>query len=244
MKTPLSSSSSRFCWWPSSTGFQIALGRGWCDGKARCKHPVSAPAIPQAQSASAGAASLPQRTAILVFLVALCWWAAAGIQINVQRIGPGLPAIARIFSSMAPDAQWLWPAVEDDGTNVGHRADRHDPRSSARHPGGNPCGPQHRGLPGLSALGRQLSNAIRAFPELVLGVFFVAAYGPGATAGTLALGVHSIGMLASSTPTSWKTSIPGPRKRCWRRVPANCRCFALPSCPRCCPICGRRPLPV
>ena len=62
----------------------------------------------------------------------------------------------------------------------------------------------------VAAVGRQLSNAIRAFPELVLGIFFVASYGPGATAGTLALGVHSIGMLAKMYADVMENVDPGP----------------------------------
>lgn len=47
----------------------------------------------------------------------------------------------------------------------------------------------------VSALGRQVLNAVRTFPELVMAVFFVAAYGPGPLAGTMAVGLHSVGML-------------------------------------------------
>ena len=53
--------------------------------------------------------SLLQRTAILVFSCRpLCWvGGGGGIQINAAADRGGLPAIARIFFSMAPDAQWL-----------------------------------------------------------------------------------------------------------------------------------------
>ena len=85
----------------------------------------------------------------------------------------------------------------DDRTDVGHRADRHDPRRQCSPSGGNPCGPQHLVVyRAVSALGRQLSTAIRAFPELVLGGFSSQHTGPGRRQGPLALGVHSIGMLA------------------------------------------------
>jgi len=158
----------------------------------------------------AGAASLLQRTAILVFLVALCWWAAAGIQINVQRIGRGLPAIARIFSSMAPDAQWLWPAVETMGQTLAIALIGTTLGAVLAIPVAILAARNIVVYRAISALGRQLSNAIRAFPELVLGVFFVAAYGPGATAGTLALGVHSIGMLAKLYADIMENVDPGP----------------------------------
>ncbi|MBO8140562.1 MAG: phosphonate ABC transporter, permease protein PhnE [Firmicutes bacterium] len=48
----------------------------------------------------------------------------------------------------------------------------------------------------VAALARQLLNAVRTFPEIILAVFFVAAYGPGPLAGVMAVGLHSIGMLA------------------------------------------------
>lgn len=47
----------------------------------------------------------------------------------------------------------------------------------------------------LSYLGKVILNAIRSIPELLFGVFFVAAVGPGAFAGVLAISVNSIGMI-------------------------------------------------
>ncbi|MFA5595366.1 MAG: phosphonate ABC transporter, permease protein PhnE [Trueperaceae bacterium] len=43
--------------------------------------------------------------------------------------------------------------------------------------------------------GKALLVAIRTFPELVLAIIFVAAAGPGPTAGIMAMGIHSIGYL-------------------------------------------------
>ena len=43
--------------------------------------------------------------------------------------------------------------------------------------------------------GKALLVAVRTFPELVLAIIFVAAAGPGATAGIMAMGIHSIGYL-------------------------------------------------
>ncbi|MDX9768322.1 MAG: phosphonate ABC transporter, permease protein PhnE, partial [Ectothiorhodospiraceae bacterium] len=42
---------------------------------------------------------------------------------------------------------------------------------------------------------RVLLNALRAVPELIMGILFVAAVGFGALPGVLALGLHSIGMV-------------------------------------------------
>lgn len=46
-----------------------------------------------------------------------------------------------------------------------------------------------------SYLGKLFLNAIRSIPELLFGVFFVAAVGPGSFAGVLAISVNSIGMI-------------------------------------------------
>lgn len=43
--------------------------------------------------------------------------------------------------------------------------------------------------------GKMILNAIRSIPELLFGVFFVAAVGPGSFAGVLAISVNSIGMI-------------------------------------------------
>lgn len=47
-----------------------------------------------------------------------------------------------------------------------------------------------------SATGKIVLTFIRTFPEIVLALMFIKAVGPGAFAGVMAMGVHSIGMLA------------------------------------------------
>lgn len=47
----------------------------------------------------------------------------------------------------------------------------------------------------VSYLGKIILNAIRSIPELLFGVFFVAAVGPGSFAGVLAISINSIGMI-------------------------------------------------
>jgi phosphonate transport system permease protein len=46
-----------------------------------------------------------------------------------------------------------------------------------------------------TATGKFLLSFVRTFPEIVMAILFIKAVGPGAFAGVLALGVHSIGML-------------------------------------------------
>ncbi len=47
-----------------------------------------------------------------------------------------------------------------------------------------------------SRVGKVIVTLIRSFPELILALMFISVVGPGAPAGILALGIHSIGMLA------------------------------------------------
>ena len=49
--------------------------------------------------------------------------------------------------------------------------------------------------PFVYQLARGLLNALRAIPELIMGIIFVAAVGFGALPGVLALGLHSVGMV-------------------------------------------------
>lgn len=46
-----------------------------------------------------------------------------------------------------------------------------------------------------NTVGKFLLSFVRTFPEIVMAILFIKAVGPGAFAGVLALGVHSIGML-------------------------------------------------
>jgi len=49
--------------------------------------------------------------------------------------------------------------------------------------------------PFVYQLARGMLNALRAIPELIMGIIFVAAVGFGALPGVLALGLHSVGMV-------------------------------------------------
>ena len=57
---------------------------------------------------------------------------------------------------------------------------------------------------------RQLFNAIRAVPELILAVIFIPITGLGAWAGTLAIGIHSIGTLGKWATESIESIDNGP----------------------------------
>ncbi len=58
--------------------------------------------------------------------------------------------------------------------------------------------------------GKALLVAIRTFPEILLAIIFVAAVGPGATAGIMAMGIHSIGFLGKIFSDVIEGIDPGP----------------------------------
>lgn len=58
--------------------------------------------------------------------------------------------------------------------------------------------------------GRGLLAAIRVFPELLFAIIFVAAVGPGAVAGIMALGVNSVGFLGKMFSDIIESIDPGP----------------------------------
>jgi phosphonate transport system permease protein len=65
------------------------------------------------------------------------------------------------------------------------------------------------GRVGSSAV-RQVLNAIRAFPELVLVILLVTVFGLGPVTGTIALGLHSIGTLGKLSSEAVESIDPGP----------------------------------
>lgn len=154
--------------------------------------------------------SVIRRGIVFALLAGLCWWAAGGIHLDFNRVGRGLPAVANLIARMGPDREWLWPALEAMGQTLAIALIGTTMGALAAVPVALLAARNVVVYRIVASLGRQLSNAIRAFPELVLGIFFVAAYGPGATAGALALGVHSIGMLARLYADVIENVDPGP----------------------------------
>ena len=61
-----------------------------------------------------------------------------------------------------------------------------------------------------SKVGKLLVSIVRTFPELILAIIFIKVVGPGAAAGVLALGVHSVGMLGKLFSESIESMDMGP----------------------------------
>lgn len=64
----------------------------------------------------------------------------------------------------------------------------------------------------VSGSGKFVLTVIRVFPEIIMAILFIVAVGPGAFAGVLALGVHSIGMLAKLYSETIEAVDNGPRE--------------------------------
>ena len=79
---------------------------------------------------------------------------------------------------------------------------------------------------------RQLFNAIRAVPELILAVILIPITGLGAWAGTMAIGIHSVGTLGKWAAESIESIDDGPIEAveaCGGRWPSEMRGAVLPQ---------------
>lgn len=69
--------------------------------------------------------------------------------------------------------------------------------------------------PFVYQLARGVLNGLRAIPELIMGIIFVAAVGFGALPGVLALGLHSVGMVGKFFAESIEHVNPAPVEAAW-----------------------------
>ncbi|MEO0537819.1 MAG: phosphonate ABC transporter, permease protein PhnE [Cyanobacteria bacterium P01_A01_bin.123] len=116
--------------------------------------------------------------------------------LNVGRMVDGIPAIANLLGDMFPPdfsrfPAWISPMIDTLAMSVAGTAIAVGlslPLSllAARNTTPHPL---------LFHLTRTLLNVTRAIPELILGMILVAAVGFGKLPGTLALGLHSVGMV-------------------------------------------------
>ena len=113
-----------------------------------------------------------------------------------ERLAEGGPSIARLLSEMLPPdfgngRNWIKPlfdtlAMSIAGTALAVVISFPIGFLAARNTAPHPL---------VYQFARGLLNALRAIPELIMGIIFVAAVGFGALPGVLALGLHSVGMV-------------------------------------------------
>lgn len=154
---------------------------------------------------------LATRLLILAAVVYVFVWAASGVRFDLSRLQRGLPSIGRIIDNMFPPdwsmrqramegmMQSLYIAIL--GTTIG---------SILAIPLGFLAAQNVLVYRFVSLFGKQVLNAIRTFPEIILAIFFVASYGPGPMAGLMAVGIHSIGMLGKLYADIIENIDPGP----------------------------------
>jgi len=132
---------------------------------------------------------------VLIILIVVAW-SGRGVKVDIQRLGRGLGTIGRIIGAMFP------PSTEHFGRAVAAMVESIQIAIVGTTVAAVLTLPvsflaaKNLGAPNAVVwLVKQFLNAIRAFPELVFGIFFVASYGPGPLAGVMAIGVNSVGML-------------------------------------------------
>ena len=131
--------------------------------------------------------------------VAVVWayiWSLRGLKVDPKLIQTSLPYMTDFVSRLwPPDLSILDVAVKALvetvqmsiwGTTIGAILSMPIALISARN-----LSPTW-----LRWIANLLQNAVRSVPSIILGLFFVAATGLGAPAGTLALGIYTIGYLA------------------------------------------------
>ena len=128
-----------------------------------------------------------------------------------ERLVEGVPAIVQLLGEMLPPdfsrfPQWIGPIVDTLAMSVAGTAIAIGlslplcflaARNTTPHPV-------------LFYLTRTILNIARAIPELILGMILVAAVGFGKLPGTLALGLHSVGMVGKFFAETIELSDPAP----------------------------------
>ncbi len=133
-----------------------------------------------------------------VVVVALLGWSFSSLEINLQRILEGLTYFKNL----------VWVMVTQPATDYFSLSFNRMVQSVEiafvgttisflfSFPLGFLCSRKYAGMPEkLAILFKQIPNAVRAFPELILAIFFIASLGPGPLPGVLAIAIHSVGML-------------------------------------------------
>lgn len=130
-----------------------------------------------------------------VVAVILCACFVTGL-FDPQRLAEGIPAIVQIGGEMMPPdfarwRAWMRPlldtlAMSIAGTAIAVALSVPLAFLAAVNTAPNPA---------VQYAARLVLNMLRAIPELIMGIIFVAAVGFGALPGVLALALHSVGMV-------------------------------------------------
>jgi phosphonate transport system permease protein len=113
-----------------------------------------------------------------------------------ERLAEGVPSLFSLLGEMLPpdfsDARnWVKPLIDTLAMSVAGTALAVGLSLPLAFLAARNTSPH----PFVYQLARGMLNALRAIPELIMGIIFVAAVGFGALPGVLALGLHSVGMV-------------------------------------------------
>lgn len=117
--------------------------------------------------------------------------------LDARRLSEGIPALFSLLGEMWPPdfsraGSWVMPMVDTLAMSVAGTA----LAVTLSIPIGLAAARNTTPHPLLYYAARAILNGLRAVPDLIMGIVFVAAVGFGALPGVLALGLHSVGMVA------------------------------------------------
>ncbi|TAJ78994.1 MAG: phosphonate ABC transporter, permease protein PhnE [Gallionellaceae bacterium] len=132
----------------------------------------------------------------LILSVVIVSWYYVGL-FDVERLREAVPNLFSLLGEMFPPdfsevSTWIKPLLDTlamslAGTAIAVLLSIPLGILAARNTSPHPV---------IYQMSRALLNGLRSIPELIMGIIFVAAVGFGALPGVLALGLHSIGMVA------------------------------------------------
>lgn len=129
-------------------------------------------------------------------LLALYWWTFSGLDAKAGNVLQRLPQAGRIFNLMVHPNWKHWNLSWTGMLESLQMAILATTLAALLAlPFGFLAARNLYRWRGMSEIGKFLLNAIRNFPEILLGLLFTKGFGPGAMAGIMAVGIHSIGML-------------------------------------------------
>ena len=133
----------------------------------------------------------------LALTVGAVVWSLSGLEISWERAMRGGGQISVILRQMFLETEWTYLPKALKGLRESFQIAALGTAIATilAVPFGALAARNLTRLPVTPALGKFLLNFIRAFPELILAIAFIKALGPGAFAGVLAVGLHSIGMM-------------------------------------------------
>ncbi len=145
---------------------------------------------------------------LLLLVVLLCLW-FTGL-LDTARMSQGIPAIGVLISEMIPPdfsrwRAWLKPLVDTLAMSIAGTALAVVISLPIAF-----VATAKTGHHSVRWLARMILNLMRAIPELIMGIVFVAAVGFGMLSGVLALGLHSVGMVGKFFAEAIEHAHPAP----------------------------------